>query len=285
VWSSGTYGTGSANSLVVQNDGNIAMYTASGTAVWSTGTYWASASGAVFYAGQMLHVGQMLTFSNGVGAGTYSLVMQSDGNLVEYANGSHTIGGTAYTLSAQPVWDSGTYGTGSNNTAVVQSDGNFVIYTASGKAVWASGTYGTGGSNHLYLTGDGNIVIGTVTGSNVWQSSTGSVESTLFTGEMLHAGQSITSVDGTYTLTMQTDGNLVLYASSGKAVWDSAASYGSGTQDTLVMQPDGNLVIYTASGKAVWDSGTYGTGATAMTVALNGGVTIRTTAGSVVWRS
>lgn len=285
VWSSSTFGTGASNTLVLQNDGNLVMYTAAGKAVWSTGTYWASTTGAVLYARQMLHVGQMLTFPNGTGAGSYSLVMQGDGNLVEYANGAHSIGGTTYTLSSQAVWDSGTYGTGSNNTAVLQSDGNFVIYTAAGKAVWDSGTYGTGGSNHLYLTGDGNIVMGTVAGTNVWQSGTGNAESTLFTGEVLQAGHSITSASGGYTLTMQTDGNLVLYTSSGKAVWDSAASYGSGSQDTLVMQPDGNLVIYTAAGKAVWNAGTYGTGATAMTVGSNGVVTVRTTSGRVVWSS
>jgi len=183
------------------------------------------------------------------------------------------------------VWDTGTYGTGTDNTAVMQSDGNFVIYTAAGKAVWAAGTYGTGESNHLYLTGDGNIVIGTVSGSNVWQSGTGSGESTLFTGEVLHAGESITSGNGAYSLTMQTDGNLVLYASSGKAMWDSSSSYGSGSQDTLVMQPDGNLVIYTAAGKAVWDAGTYGTGATAMTVAGAGVVSVSTVLGQPVWES
>ena len=39
IWSTHTAGTGSNNRLVMRNDGNLVMYTASGRAVWSSGTH------------------------------------------------------------------------------------------------------------------------------------------------------------------------------------------------------------------------------------------------------
>jgi hypothetical protein len=50
---------------------------------------------------------------------------------------------------------------------------------------------------------------------------------------------------------MQADGNAVLYA-SGRAVWNSRTGGNAGAR--LVMQNDGNLVVYAASGKALWAS-------------------------------
>lgn len=61
----------------------------------------------------------------------YALLMQQDGNLVEYYNGTNGV--------TDPIWASGTQG---NPGAwfVVQDDGNGVIYNASGKAIWATNT-------------------------------------------------------------------------------------------------------------------------------------------------
>lgn len=56
-------------------------------------------------------------------------------------------------------------------------------------------------------------------------------------------------------LALQTDGNLVLYARAGDAIW-STRTAGTGSRNRLVMQDDGNLVLYNASGKAVWSSHT-----------------------------
>ncbi len=55
-------------------------------------------------------------------------------------------------------------------------------------------------------------------------------------------------------LLMQKDGNLVLYANDGSALWDTG-TYGRGGK-RLAMQDDGNLVIYDEGGRAVWASGT-----------------------------
>jgi hypothetical protein len=54
-------------------------------------------------------------------------------------------------------------------------------------------------------------------------------------------------------LTLQTDGNAVLYASNGKAVWSTGTA---GTGDSrFVIQNDGNFVLYDNSpNRAVWTS-------------------------------
>jgi nucleoid-associated protein YgaU len=76
----------------------------------------------------------------------------------------------------------------------------------------------------------------------------------LMNGEKLDRGQSLTSRNGAYTLTLQDDGNLVL-AAQGQAVWAT----GTNGQDTqrLEVQKDGNCVLYT-SDKPVWHTDTKG---------------------------
>jgi nucleoid-associated protein YgaU len=76
----------------------------------------------------------------------------------------------------------------------------------------------------------------------------------LHTGESLERGQSLTSRNGAYTVTLQDDGNLVL-AARGKAVWAT----GTDGQDVVraEVQKDGNFVLYTPD-KPVWHSDTKG---------------------------
>lgn len=77
---------------------------------------------------------------------------------------------------------------------------------------------------------------------------------TLTQGHKLVKGESLTSNNGAYTLTLQDDGNLVL-ASRGKALWAT----GTNGQDVVraEVQTDGNFVVYTAD-KPVWHSDTKG---------------------------
>jgi LysM repeat protein len=80
------------------------------------------------------------------------------------------------------------------------------------------------------------------------------VADTLTQGQKLIKGDSITSSNGAYTLTLQDDGNLVL-AARGKAIW----STGTNGQNVVraEVQPDGNFVLYT-SDKPVWATNTKG---------------------------
>src|ERR1700747_3785090 len=77
---------------------------------------------------------------------------------------------------------------------------------------------------------------------------------TLTAGQKLVRGESLTSNNGAYTLTLQDDGNLVL-ASRGQAIWATSTN----GQDVVraEVQPDGNFVLYTAD-KPVWHSDTKG---------------------------
>ncbi len=77
---------------------------------------------------------------------------------------------------------------------------------------------------------------------------------TLTAGQKLVRGESLTSSNGAYTLTLQDDGNLVL-ASRGQAIWSSSTN----GQDVVraELQPDGNFVVYTAD-KPVWHTDTKG---------------------------
>ena len=77
---------------------------------------------------------------------------------------------------------------------------------------------------------------------------------TLTEGQQLSVGDSLTSNNGAYTLTLQDDGNLVLSA-RGDAVWAT----GTNGQNVVraAVQTDGNFVLYTAD-KPIWHSDTKG---------------------------
>ena len=77
---------------------------------------------------------------------------------------------------------------------------------------------------------------------------------TLTEGQKLVRGESLSSNNGAYTLTLQNDGNLVL-ASRGQALWSTSTD----GQEVVraEMQNDGNFVLYTAD-KPVWHTDTKG---------------------------
>ena len=65
--------------------------------------------------------------------GQYQLIMQGDGNLVEYGPGG------------QVIWDAATNGN-PGAYATMQGDGNLVVYSSAGAALWWSGTNGNAGA-------------------------------------------------------------------------------------------------------------------------------------------
>jgi hypothetical protein len=105
---------------------------------------------------EFLHQGDYLdsTSNDYVFFGQYRLVMQGDGNLVLYNNGS-------------PVWATGTNGyvLGATYKAILQGDGNFVVYcyngiygrcSVTGDAIWATNIYGSrfnNGKGYIQLSG------------------------------------------------------------------------------------------------------------------------------------
>lgn len=168
--------------------------------------------------------------------GHYELVMQADGNLVEYIAGGRAL------------WASGTAGDDGAH-AVMQAGGNLVLYNTAGAAVWSSNSRSTG-CPELVIQNDGNVVI--YSPRAIWATHT--VQSTMQPGDVLHPGWSIYSPSEDFQLIMQGDGNLVLYDGAGKALWASGTYHHPGAD--AVMQTDGNLVVYDSTGHALWASGT-----------------------------
>jgi hypothetical protein len=95
----------------------------------------------------ILRAGQSLGVDQGRWScdGRFFLVMQGDGNLVLYLEGTGAL------------WSSMTNGTGAVQ-AVMQDDGNFVVYDAGGQVEWSSMTGGYPGAT-LAIQNDGNVVV------------------------------------------------------------------------------------------------------------------------------
>ena len=96
----------------------------------------------------------------------------------------------------------------------------------------------------------------------------------------LAAGSGISSADGRFYLTMQTDNNFVLWGPSGP-LWATGTN-GSGA-NAAYFQQDGNLVVYSSSG-AIWASGTNSYCAN-LVVQNDGNVVMYSATGAVVWQT
>jgi hypothetical protein len=92
--------------------------------------------------GQQLNVNDQLVSNNG----KVRLVMQADGNLVEYRND------TGYW-----VWSTWTGGRPVSR-AIMQDDGNFVLYDGNNVPYWSTGTMHHPGA-YIVLQDDGNLVV------------------------------------------------------------------------------------------------------------------------------
>jgi hypothetical protein len=116
---------------------------------------WASANDRL-PAGSKLSPGEKLTSRNG----EFSVVMQGDGNLVLYFQGTTAL------------WNSETCGALAASCSL-QEDGNLVVYGSSEgtqQAIWSSGTFGKQGVQ-LICQDDGNLVI-YQDGKSIWSSDT-----------------------------------------------------------------------------------------------------------------
>lgn len=106
--------------------------------------------------------------------------------------------------------------------------------------------------------------------------------STAVAGNYLSPGATLRSPDGRFTLTQQTDGNLVLRAPEG-AIWASGTR--SATPNQTFVQTDGNVVIRSATGRAVWNTGTAGAGAGVRLVQQSDGNLVLYSGSRARWQS
>lgn len=97
----------------------------------------------------------------------------------------------------------------------------------------------------------------------------------------LKIGESLKSSNGKYRLTMQTDGNLVVYCGD-NALW-SSGTYGSTVMEGLKFQSDQNLVLY--GPEAIWASVTDNSGGSRLTMQDDGNLVLYTTDNTSVWHT
>lgn len=194
--------------------------------------------------------------------GRYRLIVQSDGNLVEYGD------------RGQVLFASGTAGHPGAFLAL-QADGNLVMYSGP-VPLWFTSTAAPAGSL-LALQDDANLVLYSPDGA-VW--SNGAVDDTVWSGSGLRAGESISSTGRGATLVMQADGNLVAYLPAGPA-WSTGTAGNPGA--FLAVQRDGNAVLYAADGRVLWTTGTHHSEPVALTVTDAGRVVLRTASGVTLW--
>lgn len=201
-----------------------------------------------------LSPGQSVTSLNS----QYTATLQTDGNFVIYNN-----------LTGQPAWHTQTYGQ-TVTEAVVQPDGNFVLYNG-GTPVWHASTYGNSGAE-LHLDNAGTLRLVSTLGDTVWTS-----------GEEIAAlvpGDAYFSSQGNKLLTLQTDGNLVLYdTQSGSPLWHTS-TFGEPVS-AVIMQSDGNFVMYSESG-VIWHASTFGNPDASLVLDAEG-LKIVSAAGELVW--
>lgn len=81
-------------------------------------------------------------------------------------------------------------------------------------------------------------------------------------------------------MTMQQDGNLVVYNEDGKATWASM-TFGEG--HTARFQQDGNLVIHNGDDRPIWASQTNGNPGAQLVLRKDGDVAITAPGGKVLW--
>jgi hypothetical protein len=105
----------------------------------------------------------------------------------------------------------------------------------------------------------------------------------LMPNQALYEDQSLPSLNGQFTLTYQSDGNLVLYRNGGGPQWASGTA--GTTPGLAVMQSDGNLVIYDSLSNAIWASHTETHPSSRLNVDNAGFIAILGPDGTQVWRS
>jgi peptidoglycan/xylan/chitin deacetylase (PgdA/CDA1 family) len=96
-------------------------------------------------------------------------------------------------------------------------------------------------------------------------------------GHQLLPGTTVASPGGQFHFVMQRDGNLVVYTSDGRVLWESQTNGNPGA--SAVMQRDGNFVLYSASGRALWESRTDNHPGAWLAVQTDGNVVVYDSAG------
>ena len=165
------------------------------------------------------------------------------------------------------------------------SPGGFTCSTAGTSCTVSSLTKGTAYTFSVRATNSQGAGPAATTASvKTWTDTLGYGQSLLAS-----SAQSIYSANGLYRVIMQADGNLVMYNSSGTALWNSGTHVSSGgSLYFTTMQTDCNLVVYNTTGSprvAKWNSDTSGKGSTCNAIVTTTGhfqIFLGTTSGTLI---
>ncbi len=210
-------------------------------------------------------------------SGGATATMQTDGNFV-LRRGDGSV-----------RWQSGTSVPGSTLTLGV--DGMVVITAPGGSRVWSSGRLGFG-TERLVLGTDGVLKVWTgfwtatrrlTTSTAIWSSSGIPTSDRLQRGQVLAPGASLVSKDRRFTVTMQTDGNLVLRQGT-------TVRWQSGTRDPsrrayARLGTDGNLIVVGDGDRLLFSAGVAGRGGVLAVVQSDGVFRVASSAGGTIWGS
>lgn len=191
--------------------------------------------------------------------GGKTLVLQNDGNLV-YCESFNT-------PDQRILWSSNTAGKKVKN-CILQNDGNLVLYGENGKPVWASNTAGEIRNDYRLRINQEYGRLAIYTYQAVWASNTtvsgmpevidnSNREMLYHDGDFL-PGQTITSDNKYFSLTFQSDGNIVLYQGKNdpkKAIW-STKTVGKKASNAYISS-DGDVILGGEDG-ILWHTKTAG---------------------------
>jgi hypothetical protein len=104
--------------------------------------------------------------------------------------------------------------------------------------------------------------------------------SVLNSGQTLSQGSYLLSPDSESVLTLQSNGDLALYANM-QAVWDTEPTGSSANH--LIMQADGNLVLYNQNNVALWDSQTEGNPGAHLVLQTDGNMVVYSSTNVALW--
>jgi hypothetical protein len=257
--------------FVVQDDANGVLYRPDGRVTFATNTIITVAQGNLMRPGEVLYPGQFIRSSSGV----YTFVLQTDGNLVLYVS------------QGVPLWASNTNGR-PVAACIMQTDGSLVVLEPGRKVDWTSNTSNNPGS-YFTIQNDGNGVVYKPGNVAIWATHTRVIPTgpvargnSMNPGDVLFPGQSIQSLNGKYTFTMQSDGDLYLYGPEGAVLWTSKNGVHKPVA-VCIFQADGDLVLYNNVMQVLWRTNTSNNPQSRLVVLDNGDTVITRPDGSVAW--
>ncbi len=222
-----------------------------------------AAAGSTIYAVLSLtnETPNTVTLSGSVSGSWNSPGAQGDGS-VDVANPNGVVLGPGQTVVWGSVRNNGFLGTNGTGGSVWFSLGGGETGTVTWSSPWSffNGLGGYCGGGASTSAGPSSFssaitVVGGATSSGadtcVYTYGLTEATGTLGSAMALYRGQGVRSNDGRFELTMQTDGNLVMYFGT-TALWGSN-TFGTDGQ-LAVMQSDGNLVVYDSNMHALWAS-------------------------------